>query len=265
MIARLFFILTILILVLLGGVYGVLFTSSGNSFVASYIEDKVNEGQKDVNMKVNDFKLTMSDILFDASVNDNSTIKIKGNLDLISQVVDLEYNIKIKELSKLQNITSQKLNGPFFTKGTIKGNANETIVKGITDIASSDSQYNIKLVEFNPDDILLTIKGARIDSLLKLIDQPIFAQGFINIDAKIKNADIENLDGKILTKITKGKVNNEIVNKEFDQKLKNLISFDGDIITNLVKTQAISNIDFNTNLANLDSKKPFLILKMASL
>lgn len=52
---KLFISLTILILLIIVAVYGILFTSPGNSFVASIIENKVNEGQKDVSLKVNDF------------------------------------------------------------------------------------------------------------------------------------------------------------------------------------------------------------------
>ena len=38
---KLFFGLTLLIVLIIGGAYGLLFTAPGNSFVASMIEDKV--------------------------------------------------------------------------------------------------------------------------------------------------------------------------------------------------------------------------------
>ena len=110
---KLFFGLTLLIILIIGGVYGILFTSTGNSYVASIIEDKVNEGQKDVNLKVNDFRLTTSEILFNATIDDNSNINIEGKLEIFAKSVDLKYDINIKDLTKLENITKQKLNGTF--------------------------------------------------------------------------------------------------------------------------------------------------------
>jgi uncharacterized protein YxeA len=75
-----FFIgLTILIILIVGAVYGVLFTKSGNGFVASYIENKVNDEQKDVQLKVNDFTLTFNTINFNATISDNSNINIAGD------------------------------------------------------------------------------------------------------------------------------------------------------------------------------------------
>merc|ERR1711879_867905 len=120
---KLFFGLTFLILFVIGGIYGLLFTSTGNSYVASFIENKVNEGQQDVNMKVNDFKLTMNEILFNATIDDNSTINVEGALNIFAQSADLKYDVNVAQLAKLQNITNQKLNGPFSTSGTIKGDA----------------------------------------------------------------------------------------------------------------------------------------------
>lgn len=252
---KLFFGLTFLIILIIGGAYTLLFTAPGNSFVASMIESKVNEGQQDVNMKVNDFKLTMNDILFNATLDGNSTINVEGALNIFAKNVDLKYNLDIKDLSKLQNITKQKLNGPFSTNGTVKGDQQEAFVKGVSKVASGDTKYDVKLIDFKPSNILYTMKGVKIDELLYVLNQPKYATGLIDIDANIKNADIKNLDGKVLTNISKGKVNNAVVNKQFQQKLKQAIVFKGEIVTDLVKTQAISKVDMNTTVTNLDMAK----------
>jgi len=39
---KLFFSLTILIILIIGSIYGILFTKYGNSIISSYIESKVN-------------------------------------------------------------------------------------------------------------------------------------------------------------------------------------------------------------------------------
>lgn len=258
---KLFFGLTFFIVLIIGGIYGVLFTSTGNSYVASIIESKVNEGQKDVNMKVNDFKLTMADILFNATIDGNSTINIQGNLNIFAKSVDLTYDVNIKELSKLQNITKQKLNGPFSTKGTVKGNEELAVVKGISAFASSDTSYDVSLVDFKPSNILFNMKNAKIEQLLNIVNQPIYANGNIDINANIKSADISTLNGLVTTKISDGILNANVINKELKESPKTPITFSGDIITNLSPNMADTKVSVDSSIAKLDVEKANVNLK----
>lgn len=257
---KLFFGLTFLIILVLGAVYGVLFTPTGNSFVASKIEEKANE-QKGVNFKVNKFVLTTSNIEFDATVDGNSNIKIIGDLALIAKTVDLKFNIDIKDLSKLQKFTNQKLNGSFKTNGTLKGNEKLAVLNGVTDIFKSNTTYNVELKDFEPSNILFNMKKADIASILYLVNQPIYANGNIDIDANIKNAKVETLDGLVKTKISNGVVANSVVNKAFNLQLKNLLAFKGDIVTRLIPNNLSSKVDFYTTMANLFVKDANVDLK----
>lgn len=105
------------------------------------------------------------------------------------------------------------------------------------------------------------MNDAELAYVLNLVNQPKFATGLLSIDANIKNADTNNLDGKVITKVVNGLVNNSIVNKEFEQKLKNKINFDAVIDTSLEKTLASSIIDINSTLANIDMKEAVYNLK----
>ena len=249
---KLFFGLTALILVVIGGLYGLLFTSTGNSYVSLLIEDKVNEGQKDVKLRVNDFKLTMNDILFNATINNSSTINIEGNLNIFAKNVDLNYDINIKELSSLENITKQKLNGSFFTKGSIKGDQKFALLKGESKVASSNTTYNIELVEFAPSDILFNMKNAKIEELLHIVNQPVYAKGNLDIDVNIKNADIANLDGLVTTKISNGILNAKLINQELKENPKLPITFEGNTTTKLIPNNANTKIIFDSSIAKLN-------------
>ncbi len=262
---KLFFFLAILIVVILGGAYGLLFTKSGNSYVATIIEDKVNEGQKDVNLKVNSFELTLSDIAFNATLDDNSIVNIEGKLALLSRSVDLNYDINIKDLSKLQNITKQKLNGSFSTKGIIKGNQKQAFVKGESSVASSNTIYDIKLVDFKPSNILFNMENAKIEELLHMVNQPIYANGNYSIAANIKNANLGFLDGLVRTKITNGTINEKVINKELKQNSKTPISFIANTTTTLVGNKADVKVDFNSSIADLDIKKAIINLEAVTI
>ncbi|PLY07079.1 MAG: hypothetical protein C0625_07750 [Arcobacter sp.] len=258
---KLFFGLTAFVLLIIGGIYGLLFTSMGNSYVAMIIENKVNEGQQDVKMKVNDFKLTTKEILFNASIDDNSTINIAGDLNIFAKSVDLNYDINIIELSKLENITKQKLNGPFSTKGSIKGDQELAVIKGISSIASSNTTYDVNLVDFKPSNILFNMKNAKIEELLNIVNQPIYASGNLDIDADIKSADINNLDGLITQKISNGILNAKLINKELEDNPKTPITFSGNTVTKLSGNMANAKVDLDSTIAKLDVSNASVNLK----
>ena len=235
---KLFLSLTLLIVIILGSVYGILFTKYGNGIVASYIEEKVNSGQSDVKLKVEDFTLTLKNLNFDASINDNSKINISGDLSLFKKSVDLKYDIKINELSTLKNLTKQEFKGPLVTSGIFTGNDQEAIIQGVSDIAQSQTKYYFNLEDFEPKNINIQVKNAKIEDLLVLLNKPLYAKGDLNVLADIKNANLSKLDGMIVAKVSNGKVNNEVINSEFKQGFESTINFQSDINAILTPNKA---------------------------
>ena len=235
---KLFLSLTLLIVIILGSVYGILFTKYGNGIVASYIEEKVNSGQNDVKLKVEDFTLTLKNLNFDASINDNSKINISGDLSLFKKSVDLKYDIKINELSTLKNLTKQEFKGPLVTSGIFTGNDQEAIIQGVSDIAQSQTKYYFNLEDFEPKNINIQVKNAKIEDLLVLLNKPLYAKGDLNVLADIKNANLSKLDGMIVAKVSNGKVNNEVINSEFNQGFESTINFQSDINAILTPNKA---------------------------
>ena len=263
---KLFLFLTIIIILIIGSVYGTLFTKYGNGIIASYIESKVNDGQEDVKLKVNDFRLTFNTINFDAKINDDSQILISGDLAIFKQSVDLKYDIKINDLSTLKNLTKQDLKGPFSTNGTFVGDKNNAVIQGFTNIALSETNYHLNLVNFEPKNINVNLKDAKIEELLTLLNKPNYANGTLNITADIKNIDVTNLDGMITASISKGKINNDIVNKEFKQTITSAINIETNINASLlgkkveIKSEVISSIAdifLDKTVIDLEKNKTF--------
>ena len=258
---KILLLLLSLIILCLGAIYGILFTNYGNNLIASYIENKVNEGQENVKLKVNDFKLSFKTINFDAKINDDSIINITGDFDIFKQSLDLKYDIKINDLKTLKNLTKQDLKGPFSTNGVFKGDKHEAVVQGTSDIALSKTKYYVNLVDFEAKNIHIDLQGAKIEELLNLLDKPIYAKGDLNISADIKNIDISNLDGAITANISKGKINNEVVNKEFSQTLQTAINFDGDINASLLGKIVEVKSELVTSLADIFINKTIIDLE----
>ena len=235
---KLFLSLSVIVILILSSIYGLLFTKFGNNMAASYIEDKVNTGQQDVKLKVNDFTLTLTHLNFVAWINDNSEINISGDLSLFKKSVDLKYDIKINDLSTLKNLTKQEFKGPLFTSGIFIGNDQEAIIQGTSDVAKSQTKYYFNLENYEPRNINIQVKNAKIEDLLTLLNEPSYMKGDLNILADIKNANISKLDGMIVSKITNAKVNNDVVNKEFSQTIQSPISFQSDINAILTPNKA---------------------------
>ncbi|MCG3686114.1 hypothetical protein [Aliarcobacter butzleri] len=239
---------TFLITLIVVSIYGILFTKKGNEFISSYLENRVNEEQKDLNFKINNFTLTTKDVDFEATLNENSYINISGALSLFKKNVDLKYDIKIEDLSIFRNLISEDLKGTFFTNGIFKGSESESIIQGFSNIASSETKYYMNLVDFKLKDIYLDLKDAKIDELLAIFNKPLYANGNLNLNANIKNIDKNSLDGLLIANISKGLINNDIFNKEFNQKINTKISFNGDINASLlgniieVKSDMISSV-----------------------
>ncbi len=257
---KLFISLTVLIIVVISTIYIVLFTKLGNNFISSYIEKTVNEGQKDVGFKINDFTLTFNSINFNATIKNDSKIDISGDLEILKKRVDLKYNIDIKDLSVLKNITKQKLNGPFFTSGTFIGDEKLSQIRGVSNIAESKTNYNIDLDNFEAKNIDFNIANAKISKLLYLVNQPEFIKGDLNIKGKIPNANIPTLDGDIILNIKNAKVINSVVNKEFKQNINTKINFKSDVLVDLQPNQAVIKTDFSSSIINLYAKKTIIDL-----
>ena len=69
---------------------------------------------------------------------------------------------------------------------------------------------------------------------MSLLNKPIYATGDLNITADIKNIDVTNLDGIVKANISKGKINNDVVNKEFKQSINTSINIETNINASLL-------------------------------
>ncbi len=245
--------IVVLLLLLIGAVYGVLFTSPGNDFLRPVIESKI-AAQVPLPTKLKTFVLRPDRFEVALQIGEDTHIGAKGTMNLMSQSVDATYDVDIKELANLQKLIGQKLNGPFRTHGTVKGNQKMMHIDGKSDVAGSATDYHLALRNFNPENLKAKIAHLHIDRLLHMVDQPDYAEGLVDIDADIPSLDMKALKGNVVTKITKGLVHPAPVKNDFNLSIPSKLTFKGDIHTRLAGTKAISDVDFLTSIARLKSK-----------
>lgn len=258
---KIFISLLILILLILSIIYSLAFTKYGNGIISSYLENKVNEGQEKVKLKINNFRLTFNRLDFNAVINDDSYMNVSGDLAILKKSVNLVYDIKINDLSTLKNLTNQEFKGVLFTNGILKGDSKEAVVHGFSNIANSETKYYVNLIDFKPNNIQLDLKNAKIEELLNLLNKPIYTKGFLTINANIRNIDVDNLDGLLTASITKGLLDNEVINKEFEQKISSSVSFKANINASLLGNKVEIKSELISSLFDLFMEKTSIDLK----
>lgn len=251
------FILIIFIFVIsiFGIFYMLFFTKIGNSTISKYIENSFNEKQNDFKLKFDTFLINTNEINLVANINDSSKIKIDGK---ISSLFDLKaefiYKIDIKDLSIFNNIVQKELKGSLEANGDlITKNGLSTII-GTSNIANSSTKYEINLNKTDIKSLDLDIKNANIDELLALLSEPIYSFGKLNLNAKLIKNSSNFFNGDFLFDINDGKINNEIVQKEFNFPIKQTITYNLKSLNKLENTNVLSDIKLISSLANLDMK-----------
>lgn len=258
---KLFLWLTLLIVFIAVLAYSIVFSKFGNELIASYIENKVNNPQQNIKFKVTNFRLRVDSLDFNAVINENSNISVNGALSIWNRWVDLKYDIKITDLSILNNLINQNLKSELFTNGVFKGDYQSAIIQGFSNIANSETKYNLVLKDFKIKDIFLELKNAKIDELLNFMNKPHYLNGDLTINANIKNIDNNNLDGKLIANISKGQLENDVINKEFNQTFSSKINIDGDIEALFLGKNAEIKTQLLTSIGNLFLEKTLVDLE----
>ena len=258
---KLFLWLTLLIVFIAVLAYSIVFSKFGNEFIASYIENKVNNPQQNIKFKVTNFRLRVDSLDFNAVINENSNISVNGTLSIWNRWVDLKYDIKITDLSILNNFINQNLKSELFTNGVFKGDYQSAIIQGFSNIANSETKYNLVFKDFKIKDIFLELKNAKIDELLNFMNKPHYLNGDLTINANIKNIDNNNLDGKLIANISKGQLENDVINEEFNQTFSSKINIDGDIDASFLGKNAEIKTQLLTSIGNLILEKTLVDLE----
>ncbi len=250
------FLLSILIILILifSAIYTLAFTPFGNGFVQNIIEDKLNESKKG-DFKITEFELSFNNLKFALIVDGNSQIIVNGGFDIFKQNIDLNYKINIKDLSKFESVIGQKLNGSLNTQGIVNGDTKALVIKGNTDIASSQSEYFANLENFEPQKVVLSIKSLDINELLYILNQPNFVDAKLDLYAKLTDIDLENpknLTGSIIQKIYDGVVYEKVLKDKFNINLPH-ITFEQLSNAKFEDGKIKQSITLKSNIASLSS------------
>ena len=203
--------LVIIVVVL---VYMVAFTSFGNSLVQPIIEGKINE-KTNLSTELKTFSLSMSDFEILLNIDKDNSLHVKGNYSLFSQAFNIIYKLNFEKLQNFKALVKAPVSGIFHTDGTIKGDMAFINIDGVSDVALSNTTYHVELRDLNPTSVIAKVTNADLVSLLKLGGQKPYASAKLDLDVNFKNIIPHALDGDIVLKTKKGKLNASLMSKDF--------------------------------------------------
>ena len=201
------------------GTFVFLFTPVGNPIVAGIVESKIKE-QTGLDAKFQTFSLSWGSIDTNLQIDTNS-IKIAGNYSLFAKSFDLDYNLALNDLKSFSTLAQRELQGGFNVGGKIQGDLINTKVVGSSDIASSNTNFDIDLVQFKPVVIMANIQDGQMNELLQIAGEKPYAEGLINLEVLAKDLKPQSLDGLVKLIVTKGKINTSVIKEDFNIEIPN--------------------------------------------
>ncbi len=206
-----------------------------------------------------------SEIEYDALVASNlAKISSKGTIESENLNMDLDYSIKISELALLKPVTNAPLRGSFATSGKVSGNRDRLVVLGRSDVAKSDTKYELVLREFSPVMAKASVSGAKLADLLYMVEQPKYADALIDMELKMDSLAFDNLSGVIETKIKQGRTFPAVLKREFNLTDAD-IKFVAEHHTKIEKSVATTKAQIDSTVAKAEVQKAIFDIKANSL
>ena len=138
-------------------------------------------------------------------------------------------------------------------------------IKGNTDVAHSQTQYDVTLIDSKPTIANIQMQHAHINQLLYLVNQPNYLKGNLNINGKINLSNLDNLQGNAVISIHNGQPNAMVINKAFKQNIPNWIKFNLQSNVHLSGQNVLLSTNIKSNLANISAQKTKINIKQNTL
>ncbi len=237
---------------LCGALYILVFTPPGNNLLRSVIEKKINDALH-VKSTLETFVLNSDTFRIVLALDDANRIEATGNYALFTQAFNIAYRVRLEKLENLKPLTGEQLFGTLHTEGSAVGDMEHIAIEGTSDLAHSQSRYNVTLEHFQPQRVTLDIKDARTEALLSMLGRAPYAPGALHVNAEITSLDPANLQGTVALKLENGRIDTKLMQRDFNLTLPETeFSMQNDL--QLRGPQLAYQTRFDSNLARIASE-----------
>ena len=216
-------------------------------YIAKFIEKKI-----DKKVSIEEYKLDSDYIRVVARIDKNSMVKIYGAFDILSQKFNLNYAISSTEQ-------------PIDINGTAKGSIDNIFIEGGGDALSSKLNYKLEFKEQMPQNIQVDIKNAKLEEVLALAKEPIYAKGLFDLHIDMPKIDKNGGVGDAELILHKSRLDSKIFLEKMGIVLPINSTVEGVIKSKLSGVVASIDGDIRSTLAHLILKDGTINLETQAL
>lgn len=178
----------------------------------------------------------------------------KTTIDFETNKTTSDYKLDVKNMAILSTFFNKKWVGNFTSNGNMEISNNISTINGIANLFQSNTKYTFNLDKEKLSSIKFSVENGKIEKLLKMLSEPVYATGNIEVKGEINQFDNEKMNGLINSKLSNISIVNEVTNTVFNQDIKNQIKSNLQIDTTIAENKAISKINLDSNIGNLDTQ-----------
>ncbi len=232
-------------------IYVAVFTPFGNGFIKPFVERKIQE-KTQLESRFSTFLFNTTDFEMVLVLNQNNSIKAKGNYSLFLRSFNFSYEVGFQNLQSLSKLAGTPLNGTFFTNGTVKGDLEFMNIDGMTDIGNSKSAYHATFADLAPASFTMKMRDAKLASLLYLFSKNPYATADVDLEVNFRNLISHKMDGEITLKSKNGKIDPRYMKSDFNVTVPKT-TFSMDLNAKLKGDDVDYKYDFLSNLFKISS------------
>jgi hypothetical protein len=243
------FLLSIFIFfgLVLGGLYFLAFTPSGNNLLLPYINGYLAENVKAARVEVTRLNLKPSSLQATAKINELINVEASGPFDIMSKAFDLDYTIDAPKIKTEQIEINEKIH----ITGKAKGDPEHITIQGDGKAFKSDIAYALKVIESQPQNIKIDMEGAAISEILAVAGLKPYATGRLSLHADMPELDPNDPQGKAVLKVTDGSVSSPLLKRDFSLDTPADTNFSADVVSQVEAGKVALKGDILSNLATI--------------
>lgn len=207
----LFWLLGIIVVFLIV-VFVLLFTQPGNSILKPIIQTQISTYAR-LPLKIEKFSLRPSSLHLLISQQDHIQALLEVNFSLISQKFQGRFDFNAQNLEQLPDTFYLPLHGGFTINATFQGKPKDFDFNMLSNIAQSRTHIQAMIKNFDVREIHAQIQNLRLEKLP--INQALYTTGRLHLQADVKKGTNNEFEGKLVTELQGGKVDEKLVQKDF--------------------------------------------------
>ena len=164
-------------------IFGFIFSSIGNKFIASKIEKEALA--RGIDVKFKEFNLGFSTLNLEATVMDAINLKANGELSLLAQSMNLNIDINADKAKAIE----LGLKKDVALKANVAGKFSDFKLTATGTALGSNINLNVNLKDYLPKALNLDAKNIELSEISALAQKPNLASGKLDLTSNMQWVD----------------------------------------------------------------------------